>query len=97
MFLGAANGEKVAVSQQDYDNVIVSFWKDRTLCIGALIRSDWVLVIHECYNILLQNPEFLPLFGGYVRKRFFPQINIVSVATISSHSRFIILVVSSST
>ena len=97
MLLGAADGDEVKISHQDYGDVIVSFWKDHTLCLGVLIRSDWVLVIDECYNKLLQFPEFLPLFGGYVRKDFFPQINIVNVATISTNSRFIILVVSSST
>ena len=97
MFLGAANGDEVEVSQHDYNNVIVSFWKDRTLCIGALIRSDWVLVTHECHNILLRFPEFIILFGGFAMEGFFPAVNIASVAVIHTQSKFLILIVSSST
>ena len=96
MFLGAAYEEKAELSQQDYDNVIVTFWKDRTLCIGALIRSDWVIVSHECHNILLQFPDFFPLFGSFARNNYFPEIGIAGIAVIHTQSRFIILIVSSS-
>ena len=101
MFLDAENTERVEINKDEYLNVIVSFWKKDLkiekvmLCVGALIKLNWVFVTFECSQILHPRNEI----GVQTRTMYSNEIDPVLIIDrehkITGQSRFTILVVSS--
>ena len=104
MSAGANDNQKVIVSDDQYLNVIVFFWKiiyeediQELLCHGAIIASNWIFVTKKCHeNILNSNCTVLSTGGSYFEDI---DIDFVIKSTIQfeKRSQFVILVVSSIT
>ena len=92
------NKGKVEISEQDYKNVIVIFWKminkyqRRIVCLGALISSEWVLITDECFNILNPFEHMTAAVGSELT-----EITFVGYQEVLSENKFYILIVSSLT
>ena len=92
------NKGKVEISEQDYKNVIVIFWKiinneqRQMVGHGALISSEWVLITHECFNFLNPFEHMTAAVGSELS-----EITFVGYQEVLSDKKFYILIVSSFT
>ena len=102
MSLDAENTETVEINKDEYLNVVVSFWKKDLqlekvmLCVGALIKSNWIFVTYECSLILYPRNEIGVQTRTMHSNKIDPVLIIEREQEIPGHSRFTILVVSSS-
>ena len=67
------------------------------LCLGALIKSDWVVVTKDCNKILSPSHEILVSIGRNYLNNLTIDSTIKYTQDISLKSRLIIVVVSSCT
>ena len=98
---GADNNRNLTASDEQYLDVIVSFWKiisekdeREFLCIGALIASNWIFVTKKCRDILRESGRTVICTGS----SYFDDIdiNFITSSTIEfpKKSKFIVLIVS---
>ena len=98
MFFCTYNEEEVQISKKDYENVIVIFFKktdteqQNILCLGFLIRADWVFVTIQGFLKLRPFSETIAVTGKNLLKS-----NLLGIQKLQSLSRFVIVTVSSST
>ena len=98
MFFCAYNEEDAKIIPEDYENVIVTFFKKadseqkEILCLGFLVRPDWAFVTTYGYT------KLKPFSGtiAVMRKNLLTS-NLFGIQNLRQRSCFIIIVVSSST
>ena len=102
MSVCADNKRKITITSKDYTNILVSLWKMVSekeyyiLCIGALIKSNWIFVTTQCSDKL--NPlEDVGILTGMNKPSDTPERILSSKKPFRDNSEFIILVVSIST
>ena len=84
---------------------MVSFWNNQKppessvlLCLGVLIRSDWILLTTNCAAKLDPFEDIVIEYGGYTIHNFITEESkITGKQSIDSSSKFTILHVSNST
>ena len=98
MFFCAYNEEDVKIIPEDYKNGIVTFFKKadteqkKILCLGFLVRRDWVFVTMHGYT------KLKPFSGTIaVIRRNLLTSNLLGTQNLRTDSYFIIIAVSSST
>ena len=91
------------ISIEDYHNIIVSFWKRghdgklKLICVGALVSLDLVVITLKSYAKMPVFSEIIVSIEGYNNSKDEISLKIIRKEIIRSNSRFILLVVSSST
>ena len=98
MFFCTYNEEEVQISKKDYEDVIVIFFKktdteqQNILCLGFLVRPDWVFVTIQGVLKLQPFSETIAVTGKNLLKS-----NLLGIQKLQRRSQFIIVTVSSST
>ena len=102
MSAGAGDNQNLMVSDDQYLNVIVFFWKiiyeegkRKLLCHGALIASNWIFATKKCHEIISDSDCTVLSTGGSYFEDIDIDFVIKSTIKFDKRSQFVILIVSS--